>query len=146
MHPSKIENFQKGREIRAFPEFSSLSTEECATLRQRLGSRLGWPNTDGLSLLHVLNLRATVIDAVNAEGPGFSLKRTLIENGISPGRQWIYLNWYRLDEMDRMDFDDLNANFGDIWYPGSDDLEIIDGELSWILFISHTGDVKVTCL
>jgi hypothetical protein len=140
MHPSKIENFRQSHGARVFPAFSSLSTEECATLRRKLGIRLGWPNNDGLSLLHVLNLRAKIIDG-NAESPEFNLKNTLMQSGIAPGRM-VYLNWYRLDEMDRMNFDDLNADFGDIWYPGSDDIEIIDDELGWILFVSHTGDLK----
>ena len=36
-----------------------------------------------------------------------------------------------------------NKYFDDIWYPDSDDIDIFDQTLSWILTVLHNGDVKI---
>ncbi|EKO31739.1 hypothetical protein LEP1GSC179_0008 [Leptospira santarosai str. MOR084] len=38
---------------------------------------------------------------------------------------------------------DLINNFDDIWYPSVDDIDIIDMSISWILSVSHFGEIKL---
>jgi hypothetical protein len=54
----------------------------------------------------------------------------------------IFLNWYRYDDVDEMRLADVTKFFEDIWYPSSDDLDIFDESLRWILSIRHDGEVK----
>ncbi len=41
-----------------------------------------------------------------------------------------------------MKAEDLISTFSDIWYPSSDDLDIIDGTMQWIVSIDHNGTVR----
>jgi hypothetical protein len=52
------------------------------------------------------------------------------------------VSWYRVDQIDEIAFDDLATWFDDIWYPNSDDLDICDDTLSWVVSINHEGDVN----
>jgi hypothetical protein len=36
--------------------------------------------------------------------------------------------------------------FADLWYPGPDDIDILDASLSWILAVGHDGEVKLVQL
>jgi len=61
--------------------------------------------------------------------------------GISAEKK-VYVNWYRYDNVDEIQFVDLTKYFDDIWYPGLDDIDIFDATFSWILSISHDGAVR----
>ena len=54
-----------------------------------------------------------------------------------------YLNWGQFEELDRIRLQDLSECFDDIWYPGSDDLDVIDAECKWILSVRHDGAVGI---
>lgn len=122
-----------------FPWFRSLAHEETLRLRERLAHALNLPSTTSPLML------ATTACNTIAQAPrstthaaGFSLKDTLTSMGITP-LPLVYLNWYRFDRIDEMRFDDVNRYFDDLWYPHSDDLDIFDDTLSWLLSIHHTG-------
>jgi hypothetical protein len=139
----KIDNFE--REAGAsFPSFRTLSAGDCESLRQRLAERLGvHPTIDGLDLVRVVaGLEGRALSVV-AERPDFDLRKELTAAGIDPPLS-VYLNWYRFDNIDEMRFDDLSSHFDDIWYPSTDDLDIFDSSLGWILSVDHGGHGKVS--
>ena len=41
---------------------------------------------------------------------------------------------------------DLNKHFYDVWYPSSDDIELFDDTLDWIIFVRHYGGVQLLAL
>jgi hypothetical protein len=145
MHNSKIRNFVGSHSGISFPQFRSLTADECVEIRKVLSQKIGSPRHDGLTLLKALESSAEIVPDSNAESPEFNLAAVLLAKEIVP-KNTVYLNWYRLDEIDEIQFTDLSRFFDDIWYPGSDDLEILDGDLNWILFVHHTGSVKLARL
>jgi hypothetical protein len=50
------------------------------------------------------------------------------------------------DFIDAMALNDLVRYFADLWYPGPDDIDILDASLSWILAVGHDGEVKLVQL
>ncbi len=80
-----------------------------------------------------------------ARGEGFNLQSAIRELGMESATT-VLLNWYRFDRIDRIALVDLSLYFVDIWYPGSDDIEIFDESCSWVLAVSHTGELRLTIL
>jgi len=78
---------------------------------------------------------------INAENEHFDLAAVAKDLGISAEKK-VYVNWYRYDNVDEIQFVDLTKYFDDIWYPGPDDIDIFDATFSWILSISHDGAVR----
>jgi hypothetical protein len=58
----------------------------------------------------------------------------------------VLVNWYRFDEIDRIDIDVLSQFFDDIWYPAVDDIEIFDTSCGWFISVSHDGRVELISL
>jgi hypothetical protein len=52
-----------------------------------------------------------------------------------------FLNWYRFDKVDELKFDDLCEVFDDLWYPSSDDLDILNPNINWVVSIEHFGQL-----
>ena len=143
MQTFKTANFKKDKPGHAFPQFESLEPSETQAIRVSLGARLGLsPAANSLELARCVDQRARTLPDMDAEDSSFDLAGALSAEGIRP-RPNVYVNWYRFDEIDRMSFGDLAANFDDVWYPSSDDIDIFDDSVSWILSVSHEGAVKV---
>lgn len=69
--------------------------------------------------------------------------RKLIES-VPIGRlHRVLVNWYRFDDIDSLDLDDLSRHFGDIWYPSVDDIEVFDESCRWFLSVSHDGRMSL---
>jgi hypothetical protein len=145
MQEIKIQNFERDRG-QSFPAFRSLSPDQCAALRERVAQKLGLPpETDPLELVRHLAAKEGRYSSQQADEASFDLGKAMDELGIKP-KDTIYLNWYRYDDVDEMSVKDLSKFFDDIWYPSSDDLDIFDDSLQWILSIAHDGDVKAIAL
>lgn len=54
----------------------------------------------------------------------------------------VFLNWDYFQNVDEMYYEDLNRYLLDFWYPGADDLDIIDYNLNWIINIDHNGIIR----
>jgi len=135
----KIQNFDGG----TFPQFNTLSDAETQEIREDL--RKAFRVSEGssnLDFLKALDSMATNIDQYQADTENFDLRVTLDDLGISPMEQ-VLVNWYRYDQIDEMSFQDLAKYFHDIWYPGPDDIDILDRTFSWVLSIRHSGTVKL---
>jgi len=71
----------------------------------------------------------------------FDLRRVLCSIEIVP-EDHVYINWYRFDKLDRMAVDDLAQYFDDVWYPSSDDIDLFDSTLSWVLSVTDEGYIR----
>lgn len=120
-------------------EIRDLPASEVHTLWSRLCDRLGLNRTvDGLTLMKELHKRRRVIDGCNAHVEGFDLLSCFARVGVMPVER-VYLNWYRFDRVDEVRFDLLRRCLDDFHYPASDDLDIFDDRLTWIMMIDHEG-------
>lgn len=139
MNAIKIDNFRRSYPGVQFPEFESLAPDRCTDIRQSVARRLGLP-TDAPPLEVITKLHEQAGGELgNApDSGGLDVRITLQKAGVEAGDR-VYLNWYRFDDIDEVGVDDLSRCFDDIWYPGSDDVELFDATLSWIVSISHTG-------
>lgn len=55
----------------------------------------------------------------------------------------VLIDWSSQSNIDRLKWDDFTERFHDIWYPSSEDIDVFDESLSWIMSVSHDG---VLCL
>ena len=76
----------------------------------------------------------------NATYSDFDLKLLVRELKLRVS-DYIYINWDQFDRIDRMKFDGVAMYFNYVWYSASDDIEIFDDLLQWVLVIRHDGAV-----
>jgi len=139
MEKYKITLFQQNYR-RDFPYYKSLSRVECEVIRRKLYAKLSLSNESqgSLVLVNALAKQQDFIQEANAEEEGFKLSECLKNLNITPPTH-VYVNGYQFDEIDEMQFEDLNQYFSDIWFPGADDIDIFNNSLDWVLSIRHDG-------
>jgi hypothetical protein len=143
MEPFKIENFEKENGPGTFPAFRHLGSDECEKVRQGLCEALGMADSStGLDLVLAIQSKGSHIREADANSDGFDLGALVKRIGL-PLTEKVYLNWYRIDDIDEFATANLFQYFDDIRYPASDDLDVIAPDLGWILSVSHEGDVAV---
>lgn len=143
MDKLKIENYAKTYPGVPFPTFESLDAVSAERLRDRISEKFGLTTgTDQLAMVKEIDARGLTLEGVDARNDGFNVSAILQAVGIVPS-EYVYLNWYRLDDIDRLRLSDLDGWVEDIWYPGSDDLDVFDDSLTWMLSIAHHGAVKL---
>jgi hypothetical protein len=143
MQNIKVENFNRAHPNVAFPVFKAIQESGCAELRRQIATRLGLAaDAPPLDLVTSLVARDghTLGEAPDA-GP-FDIGSALRAVGLEACTR-VYLNWYRFDDIDEMQLDDLSKYFDDIWYPSTDDLDVFDSTFSWVLSVTHDGRIIV---
>jgi hypothetical protein len=138
MEKFKIELFEREHKIE-FPHFVSQSAEECLRIVNRLSAKYKLSQID--ILIDQLYSNKELLLSMNACN-GFRLIETLRSLNLSSLTN-VYVNWYRFDNIDKFRTDDLNKYFDDIWFPSSDDIDIFDESLDWIISIRHDGCVSL---
>lgn len=138
----KIENYSSTNLGQKFPAFSTLSNDQAKVLQGLIKERLGLTEEGGKTLVAEIQARSEVVPDVNAEEEGFCLGKVLSRLGL-PYKESMYLNWRHFDSVDVMLIKDLSEHFSDVWYPGSDDLDIFDATCEWFLSISHFGELRL---
>lgn len=139
MDAIKIDNFRRSYPGVQFAEFEPLAPDRCIDIRQSVARRLGLPaDAPPLEVIAKLHEQAGAELGNAPESGSLDVRITLQKAGVEAGDR-VYLNWYRFDDIDEIGVDELSRCFNDIWYPASDDVEVFDGTLSWVLSISHTG-------
>lgn len=142
----KIKNYEQDNPGHSFPETISLNQEEVAFIRGTLASFIGLsPEVDNLNLIQSLWQRATTLNELNAEKDSFDLSEVMRAVQVKPC-QSVLIDWDQMKTIDRIQFDDLCRCFEYIWYPSTDDIEIFDDTLSWMMFISHSGEIGIAYL
>lgn len=141
MDPRKIEAYQPSSFGRPFPPFEPLTTNERTALETALRRCLGVSEAmSATDLLRDIRARSIRLSGASALSSSFDLEGT-VRQALPPAPRSVVINWYRFDDMDRIDLHDLAQHLRDIWYPSSDDIEVIDPELRWIVSITHDGEV-----
>lgn len=140
MDQHKIENFVKAHPGVAFPAYLHLDDNHASAIRDAIAKSVDSPELDGLALVKKLRAVSTEAISIQAGESAFSVGGLLSELGIK-SREKVYLNWYRFDDIDQIGLADLDQYFSDIWYPGTDDLDIFDDSAGWIVSIAHHGKV-----
>lgn len=145
MEQFKIDQFREENNGVSFPDFKSLSERECEEIRQQVCEALGFPaNLVGASLSTQLTKLQSYVDGVNAENENFELQA--IAKSICIGvQEKVFVNWHQFDKIDQLSFENLAKYFSDIWYPSTDDIDIFDSSLLWIISIDHHGEIQIYC-
>ncbi len=139
----KRDNFQRLYPGRAFPSVDTLAQSACEEVREQVAIRLGGsPIRTGAELAREIAEEATPIYGVDAESDDFDIFRVLDSLTLDHSEH-VFLNWEQFDKLDRIRLRDLSEYFSDIWYPSSDDPDVIDLDGGWLLSIRHDGIVSV---
>jgi hypothetical protein len=118
----------------SFPGYEVLSTSACEKL---INSIAGKHQIDISNFEQQLTSMQSFYKRTDAL-EGFNLLNTLTELKIKPLSK-VFLNWYRYEKIDVFKIDDVDNYFYSIWFPSSDDIDLFDESLSWILSIRHDG-------
>jgi hypothetical protein len=145
MQEFKRKHFEAAHPGTPYPRVETLSEGEATALRARIAERVKCSADDGLALVQSLAARSVLVEGIAADSDDFHLLGTLWRFRVRP-QPTVFINWYRFDNVDRIDVEDLSRHFGDIWYPSSDDIDILDDTCDWILSVGHSGDVRLTHL
>lgn len=143
MEQFKVQHYLSAHPGSPFPKFQHLSEDDATALRCRIIERCGLGEMlSPLDMTKAIRARQQPISQVNAESSEFRLDVAVAAVGICP-RPLVYINWYRYDDIDEIGFADFARQFRDIWYPSSDDIDLFDDSLTWILSIDHDGHLSV---
>jgi hypothetical protein len=138
----KIEHFQHDHPGLPFPHWEPVTQARCRILKAHIAERIGMKSdADSLAVLKRVNEMASLFSRFNCDGSPPDLLPVLENLKIKPP-EFVYINWYRFDNIDKMAFLDLNRNLDSIWYPVADDIEIFDDSLDWFVCISHYGTIE----
>lgn len=138
----KIDNFVRENPDLEFPSITPLGAVETEKIRQMLASRLEIEDPTGLALVNCVDSLGRPVVGVAADQHGFSVLEVLASLGLSFS-EYVYINWYRYDQIDAVRLQDLDKHFSDFWYPSVDDMDLFDTSLKWILSVSHFGQLKL---
>lgn len=142
----KVENFAREVSGRSFPAWRALSSDECERIRSHLASRLSVPQgLQKAALTRLVLEKGRLVEGMNAKDRQFSLRKLVSARDLNPAPR-IYLNWHQFDDIDEMLLSDVSEFLEFLWYPGADDLDLFDESLTWMLSISHDGDIKLASL
>lgn len=136
MEDFKISLFESEYKI-TFPNYETLMELECDKLVSAIAERY---NIDKSNFEEQMRSKQSYFKEVYALD-GFKLLNTLNKLEIEPLSE-IFLNWYQFKKIDIFTTDNLDKYFYDIWFPSSDDVDLFDESLSWILSIRHDGCVS----
>ncbi len=138
----KLYNFIKDNDGIAFPQIDSLSPQECIELRLKLCSRFNL-KTDrrGYELALTIDRLQTCLKEVRADDPNFDLEKVLRSISVTSGND-VFVNWKNFEIIDRIKIRDLSKFFSDIWYPSTDDIDVFDSSVSWVLSVNHEGEIR----
>ena len=128
----------EGREV-----FDDINGDETAPLVERLKQKLNLPvMATGRAILTKLQEISTYCSLdINAEKDGFNLQQALDILGLPTGN-YVYLNLIHFDDVDKVEVEFLSKYFDDFWYPGADDIDIIDQDLRWYICVDHDGFIQ----
>lgn len=144
MDKYKIDNFLSDNPDLEFSIIEPLEPTALYELRMRIIDRLGLShNCDGLTIVKAIDSSMRRLPGLNADSSDFDVSKVLLDCCGAKLEQYLYINWYRMDRVDRILCSEFIKNFDYIWYPGVDDIDVIDPRLGWCFSIVHCGEVKV---
>ena len=143
MEAFKVENFEREHGKNSFPAYWQMKGQALHEMQRRLSSALSIDEAfSRQEICQALETKSQLVEGVNAEDNSFDLRSLLDQFGIVMSDE-VCINWYHFEALDVMRASDFVRHFSDIWYPSSDDIDIFDQSVSWVLSISHYGSVKM---
>jgi len=143
MEEAKIDNFNRENPEGSFPKYITLDSGSCADIHKSLSENLRLDvSADSMTLVNEVDRLGEVCEGFNSEDDNFNLKKVLSSLEIN-WPEYIFINWYRYDNIDKMMLSDLTNHFDDVWYPDVDDIDIFDETFTWVLSITHYGQIKI---
>ena len=135
MEQYKIKDFSRDNPGQQFPQFQHIEPARSLSFCAGFAEKIGLPReTDPLTVLKKLEANAILIGQLNLHE--FDLATLLNLQGIKiEPNQYVYIDWLRFDDIDRLLLSDVSRFFYDLWY--SDDISIFDETLSWLVFVFH---------
>ena len=142
MDAFKVENYERDHGKGTFIPFRPVPKAESNQILLSLKRQLHLPvSSEYTYICRFIRENSVLVPGVDAESDDFDLKAVTRQLRFDFG-DLVYLNWSRLDGFDEIRFVDLCERFDDIWYPSSDDLDVFDHNLNWIISIEHSGSIR----
>lgn len=143
MEKRNIEGFINAYPNKEFPKYRSLGGEEMEGVRLKLKNLLILSEkVDKLQLVQILASKSKLCEGYDADEKSFSFRSLLGDLNIATSSK-IFINFYRFDEIDELNLDDVDKYFRYLWYPCSDDIDLFDITLSWVISVSHDGEISL---
>lgn len=143
MDKLKIDNFSKTYPGVDFPRYISLDAAEAKKFRFMIAEKLKLDNCpDSLALVKKVDSLGELWKGRSAEEKSFNISQILSASGLNKP-EYVYVNWYRYDDIDKLRLNDFDRYFEDIWYPDVDDIDVFDDSVTWILSVAHSGCIKL---
>lgn len=144
MEKFKIDHFKNENPALDFPKYRSLNNEELINIQENLYSIFNIKeDRDLLRLVKTIDTHTINIENINVDDDDFNLQELFEFIKIKPA-EFIYINWYRYDDIDSLRLSDFSIYFHDIWYKGSDDIDIFDKTFTWVVSVRHDGAIRYT--
>jgi len=135
----KIENFEKEYIDKKFPFHRLLNEGELKKVQDKLRLKLSLAaDSSLLTIANELSSRSNIVPNIDVRDSKFNFSQLLSSLNIEPSGS-ICVNWYRYDDIDSMELTDFCLYFDDIWYEGTDDIEVFDNSFSWFISVRHDG-------
>jgi hypothetical protein len=139
MHSTKLDRLLSEQPAVVADDVRQLSKEEGASLRDKLGRRLGLrPGADSISIERALKLRQKPLAVPNAQSDEFDLLGCIYFADIAPPER-VNVNWEHLGQFDSVSLNVLLHHFDYFWYPTADYIDVVDDTCSWVLSIDYDG-------
>jgi len=148
IEPWKIKNHLNDTPGTPFPKFVSLDPSECQLIRGRLAAAFTLEcDSENATELWEAMCRiqpvplGRVPNATEAYSDEWLVQALLEANGVLHTDP-IYINWRHFDDVDRFESAvSVERSFRSIWYPASDDVDLFDDSMSWVMSVDHDGCV-----
>jgi len=140
----KKTNFARDQPGEAFPTHQTLDAALARGIRNRIAALVGAVGVeDRFAFARAVDAceRPVVGPSSEADLDTFELLEIFGRLGITP-RQHCYINWHNFEDIDRLETSALAKYFDEVWYPGTDDIDIWDDSYDWIMSVHHSGGLR----
>jgi hypothetical protein len=120
-----------------FPFYNELDSFDCVQIRSDIIAKYKFKES---CLEKNISTNASFFDKMNAEDNDFNFINLLCFLGLESTNS-LFLTWDSFLNIDKFKLLDLDKYFEDIWFPCSDDIDIVSDDLAWIISIRHDGAV-----
>ncbi|MHA6698046.1 hypothetical protein [Chryseobacterium sp. A321] len=125
-----------------FPCYFELEKEDCIEFKKRVIDKFRLKKDNFENSLRDNHF---FLDDANAEDDNFDFL-SLLNNLNIKKEEYLFINWNSFENIDKFSLNDFYNYFEDIWFPASDDIDIFNENLDWIISIRHDGVIYYTQL
>ncbi|HRP09220.1 MAG TPA: hypothetical protein PLL69_12110 [Gemmatimonadales bacterium] len=145
MDDFKRQHFMSTNPGEKFPDSTPLSDAECSGIRRNIAIAVGEGEASGVQLVKDISDRLVPDLSASALDGSFRVASLLRRHRL-PFPCEVLINWDDFTNIDRIGLAELDEFWEYIWYPSSDDIDVIDSGYRWMVSIDHDGRVGVLVL